>query len=103
MLTELLEMTTDEWLLFAVATVLCVGGLLLPKAGNLLGRMFLGEDPAVRDWRGKWRKRRELRRAMRAERRALKRRRKAERKAKKKAAKAAKKAAKISGAAVPDP
>lgn len=81
-------MTTDEWLLFAVATVLCVGGLLLPKAGNLLGQAFLGEDPAVKTWRTKWRERRDLGRAQRAERRAAKKLRKAERRAQKAAKKA---------------
>ncbi|GEM_PF-2939828 len=81
MMSELLQMTTDEWLLFAVATLLCVGGLLLPMAGNLLGRMFLGEDPAVRNWRQKLAERRALRRQMRAQRRAEKKRKKAERKA----------------------
>lgn len=81
MLNELQQMTADEWLLFAVATVLCVGGLLLPKVGNMLGRAFLGEDPAVRSWRGRWQARRQMRRQMRAERKAEKRRRKAARKA----------------------
>ena len=85
--TQLSRMTADEWALFCVATVLCVGGLLLPKAGNLLGRAFLGEDPAVKTWRQKWAQRRALRRQMRADRRAEKRRQKAERKARKLAAK----------------
>ena len=89
LLNELSQMTADEWALFCVATVLCVGGLLLPKAGNMLGRAFLGEDPAVKSWRQKWQARRELRRSVRAARRAEKKRRKAERKAKRAARKAA--------------
>ena len=55
---ELLHMTGDEWLLVVVATILCVGGLLLRSVGNLLGEFFMGEDPAVRRWRGRWAERR---------------------------------------------
>jgi hypothetical protein len=81
-LDDLAQLTPDEWLVVAVATILCVGGLLLPMAGNLLGQLFLGEDPAVRNWRQKWLARREQKRALRSTRKAEKRRRKAARKAK---------------------
>ncbi len=86
---ELLELTRDEWLLAALATVLCVGGLLLPKAGNLLGQLFMGEDPAVLRWRRKRAEMRDRRREQRLARKALKRARKRARKDAARARKAA--------------
>ena len=87
---ELLEMTRAEWLLTAVATLLCVGGLLLPAAGNLIGQAFMGEDPAVLRWRTKMAEVRAHRRDQRLARKALKR---ARKRARKEAARARKAAA----------
>lgn len=78
-MAELLELTTPEWLMVAVATAICVGGLLLPKVGNLLGLAFLGEDPAVTRWRAAWAERRKHQRALRQARRNEKRARKLQR------------------------
>ena len=72
-MSELLEMTRDEWLLVLVATALSVGGLLLRSIGNLLGQIFLGEDPVVRRWRSRWMERREHKRAQRKARKELRR------------------------------
>ncbi len=77
---ELLDMTWAEWLLTTVATLLCVGGLLLPAAGNLIGQAFMGEDPAVLRWRKKMAEVRAHRRAQRLARKAQKRARKRARK-----------------------
>ena len=73
---ELLHMTGDEWLLVVVATALCIGGLLLRSAGNLLGELFMGEDPAVRRWRVRWAERRAEKRGLRAARKNERRQRK---------------------------
>ena len=44
-------MTGVEWAVFALATSVCLLGSLLPKLGNLLGRLFLGEDPLLARWK----------------------------------------------------
>ena len=77
-MNELIHMTRAEWVLFAVVTVLCVVGLLLPKFGNQLGHFFLGDDPTVVVWRNKWAKRRQQGRERRLARRAARKARKAE-------------------------
>ncbi len=50
MLQELGELTSIEWAVVAVSTAICLLGSLLPKIGNLLGKLFLGEDPLLARW-----------------------------------------------------
>ena len=78
-MSELLEMTRDEVLLATLVTMLCVGGLLLPQGGNMIGQALMGEDPAVLGWRKKLVDVRARRREQRLERQAAKRKRKRER------------------------
>ncbi len=56
-------MTGIEWAVVALATAVCVIGSLLPKLGNLLGRLFLGEDPLLARWKHARQERRERARA----------------------------------------
>lgn len=50
MLDELRQLTPIEWAVVAIATAICLTGALLPRIGNLLGRLFLGEDPLLARW-----------------------------------------------------
>lgn len=34
-----------------IATAVCLLGAVLPMLGNLLGRLFLGEDPLLARWK----------------------------------------------------
>ena len=50
MIQDLSQLTGIEWAVIALATVVCLLGSLLPMIGNLLGRLFLGEDPLLARW-----------------------------------------------------
>ena len=50
MLQELSQLTPIEWTVVTVSTAVCLLGSLLPKIGNLLGKLFLGEDPLLARW-----------------------------------------------------
>lgn len=63
MLNDIWHMTGVEWAVFALATAVCLLGSLLPKLGNLLGRLFLGEDPLLARWKQARAERRERVRA----------------------------------------
>lgn len=76
---ELLNMTGPELVLAALVTLLCVGGLLLPSAGNMIGQLFLGQDPAVLRWRKRLAEVRARRREQRLATKAAKRERKRKR------------------------
>ena len=76
---ELFDMTRAEVVLAALVTLLCVGGLLLPSAGNMIGQLFMGEDPAVLRWRKKLAEVRARRREQRLARKAAQRERKRKR------------------------
>jgi hypothetical protein len=39
-----------DWFVVALTVVVSLLGMLLPKLGNLLGRLFLGEDPLLERW-----------------------------------------------------
>lgn len=78
-LVDLLSMNGGEAFVVGLTMLLCVGGLLLPRFGNAIGRALLGEDPAVRRWRDAWARRRQTRRSERAARKAEKRARRAAR------------------------
>jgi hypothetical protein len=62
-LRDLLQMTWAEGLLVGLTLLLCVGGLLLPRLGNEIGRAVMGEDPAVRGLRAVWARRQAARKA----------------------------------------
>lgn len=72
-LVDLLRMSRAEAFVVVLTMLLCVGGLLLPRLGNAIGRAMLGEDPAVRRWRDAWARRRAERRQERQARKAAKR------------------------------
>jgi hypothetical protein len=44
------QVTPVEWAVIGLATSTCLLGALLPTIGNLLGRLFLGEDPLLARW-----------------------------------------------------
>lgn len=71
-------MTGIEWAVVALATAVCVVGSLLPKAGNLLGRLFLGEDPLLARWKQARQERRERAKAALLEKREARKTKKAE-------------------------
>ena len=80
-MSELLDLTKPELFIVALAMVLCVVGLLLPRFGNQIGKAVMGEDPEVTGWRKVWAARRAQRRRERDDRKASARQRKAVRKA----------------------
>ncbi len=45
------HMTGIEWAVVFLATAVCLLGAVLPMLGNLLGRLFLGEDPLLARWK----------------------------------------------------
>ena len=45
------SMTGIEWAVVFLATAVCLLGAVLPMLGNLLGRLFLGEDPLLARWK----------------------------------------------------
>ncbi len=45
------DMTGIEWAVVLLATAICLLGAVLPTLGNLLGRLFLGEDPLLARWK----------------------------------------------------
>lgn len=45
------NLTALEWTVVAVTTAVCLLGAVLPALGNLLGRLFLGEDPLLARWK----------------------------------------------------
>ena len=49
-MADLLLLTPLEWTVVGLATACCLLGSLLPKIGNLLGRLFLGEYPLLARW-----------------------------------------------------
>ena len=51
MKTLLTDMTWIEWAVVVWATAVCLLGAGLPMLGNLLGRLFLGEDPLLERWK----------------------------------------------------
>jgi hypothetical protein len=53
------NMTAIEWAVVCIATAVCLLGAVLPMLGNLLGRLFLGEDPLL----ARWKQARQVRRA----------------------------------------
>lgn len=44
-------LTGIEWTVVFLATAVCLLGAVLPTLGNLLGRLFLGEDPLLARWK----------------------------------------------------
>lgn len=72
MLDAIREMTSTEWAVVAVAMAICLLGSLLPRIGNLLGRLFLGEDPLLARWRQQRVERRTLALSQRQDRRDAK-------------------------------
>jgi hypothetical protein len=80
-LLDLGAMTGPEAFVVGLTLLLCVGGLLLPRFGNAIGRSVLGEDPAVRRWRDAWAARRTALREQRIARKAAQRAARAHRKA----------------------
>ncbi len=50
MFHDLSQLTPIEWAVVTLATAVTLLGSLLPKIGNLLGRVFLGEDPILARW-----------------------------------------------------
>lgn len=51
MIEFLAQVTAVEWGVVGLATSTCLLGALLPAIGNLLGRLFLGEDPLLARWK----------------------------------------------------
>lgn len=51
MWTLIQNLTPIEWTVVLVTTAVCLLGAVLPMLGNLLGRLFLGEDPLLARWR----------------------------------------------------
>lgn len=47
---ELLQLSAIDWFVVGLATFTCLVGALLPRIGNLLGRLMLGEDPLLTRW-----------------------------------------------------
>ncbi len=47
---ELLQLSLIDWFVVGLATFTCLVGALLPRIGNLLGRLMLGEDPLLARW-----------------------------------------------------
>ena len=47
---ELLQLSAIDWFVVGLATFTCLVGALLPRIGNLLGRLMLGEDPLLVRW-----------------------------------------------------
>lgn len=47
---ELLQLSPIDWFVVGLATFTCLVGALLPRIGNLLGRLMLGEDPLLARW-----------------------------------------------------
>lgn len=45
------QMTGIEWAVVLITVAVCLLGAVLPTLGNLLGRLFLGEDPLLTRWR----------------------------------------------------
>ncbi len=45
------NMTGIEWTVVFLTTAVCLLGAVLPMLGNLLGRLFLGEDPLLARWK----------------------------------------------------
>ncbi len=45
------NLTGIEWAVVLIATAVCLLGAVLPMLGNLLGRLFLGEDPLLARWK----------------------------------------------------
>lgn len=40
-----------DWFVVALTVGVSLLGMLLPKIGNLLGKLFLGEDPLLERWK----------------------------------------------------
>jgi hypothetical protein len=49
-LHDLSQLTPIEWVVITLATAVTLLGSLLPKIGNQIGRVFLGEDPMLARW-----------------------------------------------------
>ncbi|MSP91918.1 MAG: hypothetical protein EXR79_09000 [Myxococcales bacterium] len=73
MIDFLAQVTAVEWGVVALATSTCLLGALLPAIGNLLGGLFLGEDPLLERWKHARALRRLEVRAVRQQRRDAKR------------------------------
>lgn len=69
---ELLQLSLIDWFVVGLATFTCLVGALLPRIGNLLGRLFLGEDPLLARWRQQRVERRTLALSQRQDRRDAK-------------------------------
>ena len=48
---EILALQPIDWFVVGLTTAVSLLGMLLPKIGNLLGRLFLGEDPLLERWK----------------------------------------------------
>ena len=51
MLALFQNLTGVEWAVVVITIAVCLLGAVLPTLGNLLGRLFLGEDPLLARWR----------------------------------------------------
>lgn len=69
---EFQQLTPLDWAVVAIATSVSLLGALLPHIGNLLGRLFLGEDPLLARWKVLSAARRERTRAARLARKEAK-------------------------------
>lgn len=49
-LRELLQLSAIDWFVVGLATFTCLVGALLPRFGNFIGRLMLGEDPLLAKW-----------------------------------------------------
>jgi hypothetical protein len=63
---EILSLRPLDWFVVGLTTAVTLLGMLLPKIGNLIGRLLLGEDPLL----VRWKTAREARKAHRAHRKA---------------------------------
>lgn len=69
---ELLQLSPIDWFVVGLATFTCLVGALLPRLGNLLGRLMLGEDPLLARWQAARKAKREKGLQIKAARKASK-------------------------------
>lgn len=67
---ELLQLSAIDWFVVGLATFTCLVGALLPRFGNFIGRLMLGEDPLLAKWQLARRQRRERGLELKAQRKA---------------------------------
>lgn len=69
---ELLQLSAIDWFVVGLATFTCLVGALLPRFGNFIGRLMLGEDPLLARWQQARLQRRERGQQLKAARKAQK-------------------------------